>query len=158
MENKKEFKPISRELDVILTDDDNTDRLLFKDALDELPVTANLITVTNGEELIQWLTKKENKLPDVIFLDLQMPRKNGFATLGEIKRNPHLEDLPIFIFSTANEEVMIKQVYKDAAHYFIRKPESFESIKSLLYKALKLIAEKDLTLPTKENFLLTVNE
>jgi CheY-like chemotaxis protein len=49
------------------------------------------------------LTKKGNKLPDVLFLDLNMPRKNGFASLGEIKRNRELQELPVIIFSTSSE-------------------------------------------------------
>jgi CheY-like chemotaxis protein len=79
---------------------------------------------------MEWLTRKKNKLPDVLFLDLNMPRKNGFATLGEIKRNSKLQDLPVIIFSTATNKEMIKQVFKDAAHYYIQKPVHFGNLKS----------------------------
>jgi len=155
MKNNQEYPPISRSLKILLAEDDDTDRLLFDEALSELPVTANLITVGNGEELIDWLTDDKNELPDVLFLDLNMPRKNGFAALGQIKRDSRFEELPVFIFSTANDEEMIKQVYKDAAHYFIRKPNKFAKLKSLIYKSLKLVANNDMSLPVKENFLLT---
>lgn len=155
MDKNQEYPPITTSLTILLAEDDDTDRLLFDDVLSELPVSANLITVGNGEELIDWLTNDDNKLPDVLFLDLNMPRKNGFAALGQIKRDPRLEELPVFIFSTANDEEMIKQVYKDAAHYFIRKPNKFKELKSLIYKALKLISDNNMSLPIKENFLLT---
>ncbi|MDZ7808774.1 MAG: response regulator [Gracilimonas sp.] len=99
----------------------------------------------------------KNKLPDALFLDLNMPRKNGFAALGEIKRNTKLQDLPVIIFSTATNKEMIKQVFKDAAHYYIRKPVHFWELKELIYKSLKLIADNDMDLPGKESFMLTTD-
>jgi len=157
MEKNKEYSPILRKLTVILAEDDQDDRLLFEDAIDELPVSVQLIAVSNGEELITWLTNIENKLPDVLFLDLNMPRKNGFATLGEIKRNASLEDLPVIIFSTATKNEMIKQVYKDAAHYYIRKPVHFQDLKKLIYKSLALISDHNTALPGKDSFMLTID-
>jgi len=157
MKNKNEFKPISRKLNILLAEDDGDDRLLFEEALEELPVTFHLTTVYNGEELIEWLTRKGNKLPDILFLDLNMPRKNGFAALGEIKRSTKLQDLPVIIFSTANNVQMTRQVFKDAAHYYIRKPIYFENLKALIYKALKLIADNNYSLPDRDNFILTID-
>ena len=106
---------------------------------------------------MEWLNNDENQLPDALFLDLNMPRKNGFAALGEIKRNSELQDLPVIIFSTATNREMIKQVFKDAAHYYIRKPGNFWELKELIYKSLKLIADKELDLPGKESFMLTTD-
>jgi len=157
MENKKVYLPISRHLNIVLVEDDFDDRLLFEDAIDELPVTVQLTNFSNGDELMEWLITKKKKLPDVLFLDLNMPRKNGFATLAEIKKNPYLESLPVFIFSTATNKDMIKQVYKDAALYYIRKPVHFEELKGLIYKSLTLIVNNDLTLPRKDNFMLTID-
>lgn len=157
MENAKDFKPIRRKLNIILAEDDVDDRLLFEEAIDELPVSVELITFSNGDELMKWLTRKKTKLPDALFLDLNMPRKNGFAALGEIKRDTELQDLPVIIFSTATNMEMIKQVFKDAAHYYIRKPANFRELTELIYKSLKLIADNELDLPGKENFMLTTD-
>lgn len=157
MKSKKEYPPIRRKLNIILAEDDFDDRLLFEEALDELPVNVQLNTVNNGEELMEWLIRKKNKLPDVLFLDLNMPRKNGIAALGELKRNATLQDLPVIIFSTATNREMIKQVFKDAAHYYIRKPVHFWELKELIYKSLKLIADNDKDLPGKESFMLTTD-
>jgi CheY-like chemotaxis protein len=156
MDNAKEYEPISRKLSIILAEDDFEDRLLFEEAKDQLPVSVELITFSNGDELMEWLRKK-TRLPDALFLDLNMPRKNGFAALGEIKRNTKLQDLPVFIFSTATNREMINQVFKDAAHYYIRKPANFWELKELIYKSLKLIADKDMALPGKESFMLTTD-
>lgn len=157
MESAKEYKPIHRKLNIILAEDDFDDRLLFEEVIDELPVTVDLTTFNNGDELMKWLNRKKNRLPDALFLDLNMPRKNGFAALGEIKRDAKLQDLPVIIFSTSTNKEMIKQVFKDAAHYYIRKPASFQKLKELIYKSLKLIADKELDLPGEENFMLTTD-
>jgi CheY-like chemotaxis protein len=146
---------ISKNLNILLADDDPTDCLLFKDALEELPVSAHLTVVHNGEQVIEVLTKKGNKLPDVLFLDINMPRKNGFATLGEIKRNKRLEKLPVIIFSISSELESLKRVYSDAAHYYICKPDDFSELKKVICEALTLISQKSISLPLKENFMIT---
>jgi CheY-like chemotaxis protein len=157
MKSNRDYPPISRKLNIILAEDDFDDRLLFIDAIEELPVSVQISTFNNGEELMDWLADKKNDLPDALFLDLNMPRKNGFATLAEIKKNPELQDLPVIIFSTATNQDMINQVFKDAAHYYIRKPVHFWALKELIYKSLKLIADKDIALPGKESFMLTTD-
>ena len=101
------------------------------------------------------ITKKGKKLPDVLFLDLNMPRKDGFASLGEIKRSTFLQDLPVIIFSTTSELESVKRVFRDAAHYYICKPVDFLQLKKVIYEALTLITEKNNPLPLKENFMIT---
>jgi CheY-like chemotaxis protein len=146
---------ILKNLNILLADDDQADCLLFKDALEELPVAASLSIVHNGEQVIEKLTKKRTKLPDVLFLDLNMPRKNGYATLGEIKRHKRLEKLPVIIFSTTCEQESIKRVFNDAAHYYICKPDDFLQLKKMIYEALMLITQKNITIPLKESFMIT---
>lgn len=68
---------------ILLADDDLDDCRFFREALEELPFSTSEKIVTNGEDLMQLLTDKDEKLPDVLFLDLNMPRKNGFQCLGE---------------------------------------------------------------------------
>jgi CheY-like chemotaxis protein len=148
---------ISENINILLADDDKADCLLFKEALEELPVSAMLTIVHNGEELIEEITKKGNKLPDVLFLDLNMPRKSGFASLGEIKRSTDLQDLPVIIFSTASNVETIKNVYRDAAHYYICKPGDFSQLKKVIYEALTLITQENNPLPLQEKFMLTGN-
>ncbi len=157
MISKNDFQVIRRKLHIILAEDDSDDRLLFKEAIEELPVSVQLNIFNNGDELMEWLTTKKTKLPDALFLDLNMPRKNGFATLAEIKRNTKLQNLPVIIFSTTTNNDMIKQVFKDAAHYYIRKPVQFWELKQLIYKSLRLISDEEVALPGKENFIITTD-
>jgi len=146
---------ISENINILLADDDKADCLLFKEALDELPVSAVLTTVHDGEELIELISKKRNELPDVLFLDLNMPRKNGFATLGEIKRNTDLQNLPVIIFSTASDVDTVKNVFRNAAHYYICKPPDFSQLKKVIYEALTLITQENNLLPLQEKFMIT---
>jgi signal transduction histidine kinase/CheY-like chemotaxis protein len=159
MNTKDEFIPILSELNIVLAEDDETDCLLFKEALEELPLSAQLTIVNDGEQLLNLLRKPDIKLPDVIFLDLNMPKKNGFVALVAIKHNTQLQQIPIIIFSATNEhhidKIKIEQVFKDAAHYYIRKPSQFSELKKVIYKALKLIVEKNISLPKQEHFVIT---
>jgi CheY-like chemotaxis protein len=142
-------------VNILLADDDQADCLLFKEALEELPISANLNIVYNGEELLDELAKKGTKLPDVLFLDLNMPRKNGFASLGLIKRSTDLQNIPVIIFSTASDLDSVKKVFRDAAHYYITKPTSFLQLKKVIYEGLTLIFQKGNPLPGMENFRIT---
>jgi CheY-like chemotaxis protein len=158
MKTTVEMQPIIGSLNIYLADDDQADCLLFKEALAELPVKTQLTVVHDGQQLIDLLTQVDKILPDVLFLDLNMPRKNGFATLGQIKRDEQLLDLPVIVFSTANDQDKIKDVFRDAAHYYIRKPAKFSELKEVIYKVLILIAEGNVKLPIRENFILTAED
>ncbi len=148
---------IPENIHILLADDDKADCLLFKEALEELPVSAILNFVYTGEQLMEAITNKERKFPDVLFLDLNMPRKNGFVSLGEIKRSTELQKLPVIIFSTASDEEMVKNVFRNAAHYYIRKPADFLQLKKVIYEALVLITQENNPLPLRENFMITGN-
>lgn len=154
MKTKEFFPSINRTLNVLLADDDVTDCRLFKEALDKLPVTVNLTTVHDGDQLLNLLMTAHTKLPDVLFLDLNMPRKNGYTALGLLKRKCGLLQLPVIILSTISEEAKVNQVFRDAAHYYIRKPNDFSELKRVIYEALVRIVQNT-GVPKKEDFLLT---
>jgi CheY-like chemotaxis protein len=146
---------IAQTINILLAEDDEADCLLFKDALEELPVSSHLSVVHNGEQLMDELTKTGNQLPDVLFLDLNMPRKNGFASLGEIKRNSDLQQLPVIVFTTASGTGTVKDVFRDAAHYYICKPADFSQLKKVIYEALTLVTQDEHPLPGLDKFVLT---
>ena len=138
----------------MLADDDEDDCFLFKDALEQLALSVSLTTVKNGEALMQLLNEKNGRLPDVLFLDLNMPRKNGIDCLLEIKSNENLKQFPVVIFSTSLSPEVVGQVYKNGAHYYIRKPNEFGQLKKLIYKALTLTAQAGNIQPPIEKFVL----
>jgi len=139
---------------ILLADDDPDDCLLFKDALEELTLRTRLIIVSNGEELMQLLYKTA-ELPDILFLDLNMPRKNGFDCLLEIKQSGKLKTLPVITLSTSFEEDVVARIYQHGAQYYIRKPNNFSKLKHLIHSAIKLAAQINLGQPAKENFVIS---
>ena len=139
---------------ILLADDDKDDQLLFKEALEELYLSTQLTTVQNGEQLMQMLNDKKEQPPDVLFLDLNMPRKNGFTCLSEIKRTEKLKRLPVIIFTTSYEPEIVNLLYKKGAQYYIRKPNDFEELKKVIYQSLILTEKEDISQPSRDNFVL----
>lgn len=144
------FYPIN----VLLADDDCDDCLLFKEALDELPISTTLTTVNNGAELMEFLTKKIVALPDVLFLDLNMPRKNGFECLTELKQQEKFNNLPVIIYSTSFDHEIINLLYKKGATFYIRKPAEFSTLKQIIHTAIKQAMDTFSLQPGKEKFIL----
>lgn len=149
------FPTISRAFNILLADDDQTDCKLFAQALDELPITVHLDLVHDGNQLLNYLDGHKKSFPNVLFLDLNMPNKSGYVALGLIKRDIELMDLPIVIFSSEEEADKIKIVYRDAAHYFIIKPNEFRELKKVIYEVLSKIDRDDFYLPQSKDFILT---
>jgi CheY-like chemotaxis protein len=124
---------------ILLADDDNFDHFFFRKALKEISgVNPHLSIVKDGEQLINFLSTKS--LPDVIFLDLNMPRKNGAECLIEIKKNPKLKDIPVVIFSTSFREDIADDLYKNGAHYYLQKCD-FSELAESVFSILSLLAE-----------------
>ncbi len=140
---------------ILLADDDQDDSMLFQDILDELPLSTDLTTVFDGEQLMQWLNATKEYLPDILFLDLNMPRKNGFDCLSEIRRIEKWEQLPVIIFSTSCQLEVVNQLYKNGAQFYIRKPNSFTQLKKLIYLALTLTAKTNSEYIPREEFVLS---
>ncbi len=139
----------------ILAEDDKDDAFLFNEVIDELSVPIDLKIVTDGEELMQQLTVESSRLPEVIFLDINMPRKNGMECLSEIKENDRLNEIPIIIFSTSFDEEIVNQLYINGADYYIQKPSGFSALKDVIGKALDLIARKGELQPGRKDFVLS---
>jgi CheY-like chemotaxis protein len=129
---------LTEKLQVLLADDDRDDCFLFREALSELPFNTHLETVNDGEQLMTYLHKHVDTLPHVLFLDLNMPRKNGFECLSEIKHHDKLQALPVVMFSTSYprdmhyENDIMKLLYKIGAWDYIRKPENFNQLKEVI--------------------------
>lgn len=138
---------------ILLAEDDEDDCLFFKEALEELPIHFQLFIVNNGTQLMKWFTNTE-ELPHVLFLDLNMPQKNGFECLADIKRKETLESLPVIIFSTSYDKEIANLLHKNGAHYYIRKPSEFSQLKTVLHNALKMIEKDNSEKPTIEKFII----
>jgi CheY-like chemotaxis protein len=140
---------------ILLADDDIDDCLFFNEALKEFSLPTQLTVVENGEELMHQLSNETNELPDALFLDLNMPRKNGFECLSEIKLNKRLESLPVIIYSTSYHKKIAEMLYSKGADYYISKPSEIDLLKKAVQKMITLIAHNKFQQPAQEHFSLT---
>lgn len=141
---------------ILLADDDENDRMLFKLAFSELKIKTHIQTVNNGIELLDYLSINKDTLPYLLFLDLNMAHKNGLECLKEIKRNEKLKDIFISIFSTSDNEKDIKNTFKSGANMFITKPHDFKILKKILEKAV-IIVNQNQGQPTEwDSFLVQI--
>jgi len=142
---------------IILADDDTDDCELFQDALKELSIQTQLTISENGVVLMKTLDDTVPPPPDIIFLDLNMPLKNGYECLTEIRYTPKLKDIMVVIFSTTDNQTAIEKTYSLGANYYVRKPNSFELLKKAIEKILLFTKPQQSEQPPIENFLLTIN-
>jgi len=138
---------------ILLADDDQDDCLFFEEALTELGLNVHFSTVEDGEKLMVTLATLP-LLPDVLFLDLNMPRKNGLECLVEITKNQKLKSLQVIIYSTSFDPKTINSLYERGAKYYIRKPADFNVLKGIISKAITLTLDPTLPTVSKEQFVL----
>jgi CheY-like chemotaxis protein len=122
-------------LTILSAEDDPDDCLLVQEAFQESGQTSRLIFVQDGISLMQYLRRQGNYAepskaprPDLILLDLNMPRKDGRESLAEIKADPELRSIPVVVLTTSNAEEDILQTYDLGGAGFITKPSSFQGL------------------------------
>lgn len=131
-----------QEYHILLADDDADDCDFFQEALDELPVTAFLQTVGNGAQLMEHLLNGPlTALPDVLFLDLNMPLISGAECLSLIKAQPALRKLPVIIFSTSLNLPDADALYANGALHYIQKPGDFTQLKKMILHAIQQVTK-----------------
>ncbi len=143
-------------LRIILADDDDDDRLFFKDAIEKVKIKTVVHMVNDGVELMDYLNDSETRLPNLIFLDLNMPRKSGMECLKEIRMNKKLDDISIAIYSTSGSEKDIEETFIMGANIYIKKPNDFEELKIILDKAININWQYHTSGFNKENFILNL--
>ena len=140
---------------LLLADDDADDRFFFKEAIKGFSNQLHLVTVKDGEQLMLYLTEHMDQLPGLLFLDLNMPRKNGFECLREIKNHAVLKNIPVIVYSTSDEREVIKLLYTAGAHFYIQKPDNFSKLKVVVRKAIDLMGKLPDSRPPQQDFILT---
>lgn len=132
---------------IIVADDDMDDRALIKKVFEQLGFGECIEFAVDGEELMKNLNEKK-KIPSLIFLDLNMPKKDGRQALEEIKGSEELKKIPVIIFTTSKSNADIEKTYEIGANCFITKPPTFAE----LVKTIKSVTEfwfNTVTLPQR---------
>ena len=129
---------------IVLADDDEDDRMLTADALRVSKLANDLTTVEDGEELMDYLHRRNKYAPPavaprpgLVLLDLNMPKKDGREVLREMKSDPELRTIPVVVLTTSRAEEDIENIYNLGANSFIVKPVTFEG----LVEALRVVTE-----------------
>ncbi len=130
---------------IILADDDEDDRLFFTDAFSELKINTKVQTYNDGVELMNYLNSDDAVLPQVLFLDLNMPKKNG---------NKKFDDIAIAIYSTSSSEEHIEETFVSGANIYIKKPNDFDTLKKVLSDVVAINWQYHTSGLNKDNFLL----
>jgi len=120
---------------VFLIEDDEDDQLLFKEAIESINPSLHCDTATNGKIALDKL-KATTSLPDIIFLDLNMPVMNGFDFLIQIKKENELNKIPVGIFTTSNIFREKELTKKFGAQFFLTKPADFQVLRKKLQQIL----------------------
>ena len=132
-------------LNILLADDSVDEHFLFRHTIKGIDDAVNIQTVINGVELVRLLNKPETVLPDLLFLDLNMPLKNGKESLAEIRSNAKLAHLNVVIYSTSDEKKDIDETYDLGANIYLRKPQDYTELELTLSKVLDLYRKKGIT-------------
>jgi two-component system, chemotaxis family, response regulator Rcp1 len=142
-----------RPVEILLVEDNPGDVRLTSEAFKEVKMLNNLHVVTDGEEAIAFLRKdgkyNNSVSPDLVMLDLNLPKKNGLEVLTEIKEDPEFKHIPVIVLSISKLEEDIMQSYKCHANCYILKPvdlnqflEVVRSIEDFWFTIVKLPLDK----------------
>lgn len=122
---------------IVYTDDDADDRALFTHAAQRVSEALQVVTMKDGDELIAFLNNASSS-PDIILLDLNMPKKNGYEILQQLKESELAEDIPVVIFSTSDDEKSINTTQRLGASLYIPKPLSYKALKTVIKHILSI--------------------
>lgn len=140
-----------RPIEILLVEDSATDVLLAEEALQEAKMRNNLYVVKDGVEAMAFL-RKEGKYanaprPDLVLLDLNMPRKDGREVLAEVKADDHLKNIPVVVLTTSQAQEDVLKAYGLHANCYISKPVDFEQFTNVV-RAIDQFWFTVVTLPT----------
>jgi CheY-like chemotaxis protein len=129
-------KPAGQPIEVLLVEDDPGDVLLIREAFDFNKVHNNLNVVSDGEQALDYLRGtgdyQGRTRPDLVLLDLNLPRKDGREVLAEVKSDPDLRTIPIVVLTTSEAEEDVLKSYQLHANAYVTKPVDFERFVSIV--------------------------
>ena len=119
-------------IEILLVEDNAADVRLTQEALQEGKVRNNLTVARDGEEALEILSRPGKVRPDLILLDLNLPRKDGREVLATLKADPSLKHIPVVVLTTSSAEVDILKSYQLHANCYITKPVDLEQFVSVV--------------------------
>jgi len=126
-------------LAIALLDDDHEEHLLFKEVADDFSEIKSVLSFAKGKEMLDYLRGEDKSiLPDILFLDLNMPLLSGLDCLIEIRKNEKYKNLPVVIYSTSSSEKDKEATYQNGANLYVNKPVEFSDMRKIFNEVLKI--------------------
>jgi CheY-like chemotaxis protein len=122
---------------ILLIDDDRDDAELFKEALSELDASIGFEHYEDSKEGLRRLLERQSVLPDIIFLDINMPVVSGWQCLTEFKKSEHLKDIAVIMFTTSSQPRERELAQELGAEGFITKPSDYKTLKTMLSSVIE---------------------
>ncbi len=141
-----------KELTILIADDDPDDHFFVESAIREISKDAKITFAKNGQILLELV---QTSMPDLIFLDLNMPLLSGLDCLKELRTRSLLQQVPIIIYSTGAKDEHIDLAYTLGGNGYIQKPSSFAAIKTQLAQLFSLKHSELIPQPDRENFYVS---
>jgi len=129
---------------IIIVENDEDEQLFMKEGFDDADLFEIVGQVKNGDILFEWLQDHLNSLPDIILSDLNMPGKNGYDVINEVKSNPLYSHIPVVITSTSSTYTIMEKCISAGASDYIVKPETFVEYVPYVKNLYRRIQEKQL--------------
>lgn len=136
---------------ILMADDDKDDFYILKEAAQKAGDPCKISYAANWLELWKFILKT---LPDILFLDLNMPVKNGIECLQTLRQDRKYDKLPIIIYSTSISKKDIDKAYQNGANYFAVKPNALDDIINMIKKLCSMGRETLLSIPPREEFII----
>lgn len=128
------LETLARPIEILLVEDNPADVRLVQETMKEGRLPTHLTIAKDGVEALQFLTESESYRPDLILLDLNLPRKNGLEVLEEIKRHDLFRTIPVIVMTTSDNDRDIQHAYRLYANAFITKPVDLDQFIDVVRK------------------------
>lgn len=143
-------------LSVILADDDEGNRIIFKKILKELKIGVKIQSFCNGENLMEYLNSQEALVPEILFMNYNISQKNSLECLSEIKTDFRFDNMVTAIYSEDLPENEIENVFINGANVFIKKKEDYVAMKKVLSEVITINWQYYTSGLNRDNFIMKV--
>ncbi|WP_433665363.1 response regulator [Nocardia sp. CA-128927] len=135
----------TRPVDILLVEDDPGDELMTREAFEEHNIASNLHVARDGQEALDFLFRQGDHLdaprPDLVLLDLNLPKYNGRQILAKIRADDELSDMPVVILSTSSAEDDVLSSYRLFANAYVTKPADLDQFTSAIKQIDEFFAQ-----------------
>lgn len=143
-------------LSVILVDDDEGNRILFKKILKELKIGVKIQSFSNAANLMEYLNSKEAQIPEILFMNYHISQKNSLECVSEIKTDFRFDNMVTAIYSENLSESEVEEIFVNGANIFIKKKDDYNALKKVLSEVITINWQYYTSGLNRDNFIMKV--